>query len=146
MYLFFFSGSRTLVRLSNTFPDVLRNTCPCVLGVPPPTYGDPSTPWPCPFLQPHRTHPSPCTKAVFPTCLVKAQESSIRSFPVRCWMSWGGSAAPGHIVVPLGLSSINSPSPRVCLSKSCLACSLVMRLLPFTYSLNFCKTHGHKEG
>lgn len=36
----------------------------------------------------------------------------------------------------------NSPSPRVCLSKSCLACSLVMRLLPFTYSLNFCKTQG----
>ena len=48
-----------------------------------------------------------------------------------------GKTAPPHRLLPP-----DSPSPRVCLSKSCLACSLVMRLLPFTYSLNFCKTQG----
>ena len=37
------------------------------------------------------------------------------------------------------------PSPSVCFSKSCLACSLMMRLLPFRYSLNFYRKRRRKR-
>lgn len=53
--------------------------------------------------------------------------------------SWDAYTVQYIIHVTFPSTSNNWPSPRVLCNKSCLAWSLVMRLLPSKYSLSFCK-------